>query len=239
MTGFDTTGTTMSSLSQFPPHALAARLALVHSVLLLFCHQALPASSNLMEINPPPAPAVTEPVALTGARLIDGRGGPVVENSVVVVMGDTILSAGPEDFVTIPKGAERIDVSGFSLLPGFIDSHFHSVNDIEVPAKFLTNGVTTFRDPGHPFSFYQAVMQTDRLMPRVFLCGAHLDAYPPIWPQQARLIGSAADARDAVNSHVDNGATAIKIYFRLPLEYFRPITETAKERDVVPAGNDV
>lgn len=189
-------------------------------------------ASGLREINPPAAPDPAETIALIGARLIDGRGGSVVENSIVIVRGERIVAAGAAADMTPPPEAKRMDVAGLSLLPGLIDSHFHSINDQDLPARFLDNGVTTFRDPGHPFRFYQAVEQSDRPQPRVFLTGAHLDAYPPIWPQQAVLIGGADQARAAVRSHVERGATAIKIYFRLPLEYFAPICETAAELDV-------
>lgn len=213
--------------SIFAPRGIGALLTLAASTALSNA-----AAGNLKEINPPASPSKEQPMAFVGARLIDGRGGSVVENSVVLIQGDAILSAGSAETALIPREAERFDFTGFSLLPGLIDSHFHSVNDLEVPARFLTNGVTTLRDPGHPFRFYQAVLQTDRLMPRVFLCGAHLDAYPPVWPQQALLVNNADQARAAVNHHVDQGATAIKIYFGLPLDLYEPVCNTATKRGV-------
>lgn len=92
---------------------------------------------------------------------------------------------------------------------------------------FLRHGVTTLRDPGHPFRFYQAVRHAERPMPRVFLTGAHLDSYPAVWPQQAVLVRDEEHARRVVTHHIDRGATAIKIYFRLPLDLIRPVCETA------------
>ena len=184
---------------------------------------------GLREVNPPRGPTRVQTIAIVGGRLIDGRGGPPVEDSVVLVRGTDIVAAGPRAGTAIPEGAERVDASGLSVLPGLIDSHFHSVNDLEVPARFLNHGVTSFRDPGHPFRFYQAVRQTERAMPRVFLTGAHLDAYPPIWPQQALIIKDSGHARTAVREHVERGASGIKIYFRLPLDRFRAVCESANE----------
>lgn len=185
-----------------------------------------------MEINPPAEPTGSEVIALVGGRLISSGDTQPVENSVVLVRGAGIEAAGPVDQVAVPQDAIVKDVSGMSILPGLIDSHLHTINDLDTPALFLSRGVTTFRDPGHPFRFYQAVMQTDRMMPRVFLCGAHLDAYPPIWPQQAVIVQDEQHARLAVEEHVAQGATAIKVYFRLPLAYLRPVCEAAADHGI-------
>lgn len=187
---------------------------------------------GLTEINPPDDPSESSVIALVGGRLINGRDAQPVENSVVLLQGARIQAVGPADQVAIPEDAIVKDATGMSILPGLIDSHLHTINDLKTPALFLSHGVTTFRDPGHPFRFYQAVMQTDKTMPRVFLCGAHLDAYPPIWPQQAVIIQDEQHARKTVEEHVARGATAIKVYFRLPLAYVRPICETAAEHRV-------
>lgn len=189
-------------------------------------------AQRLSEVNPPAEPAGDHAIALVGGRLVAGRDAPPLPDSVVVVRRGRIQAAGPRDQVEIPGDAVVKDVSGMSLLPGLIDSHLHTINELDTPALFLSHGVTSFRDPGHPFRFYQAVRQTDQAMPRVFLCGAHLDAYPPIWPQQAVIIESKRAARQAVEEHLAQGATAIKIYFRLPLSYFRPVCETASRHGV-------
>ena len=124
-------------------------------------------AAGLKEVNPPKVPDVIQTIALVGARLIDGHGKEPVVNSTVVVRGNKIVAAGAS--VIVPAEARKVDVSGMSILPGLLDSHFHSVNDLEKPVDYLlSRGVTTLRDPGHPFRFYQAVMQTDLAMPRVF-----------------------------------------------------------------------
>ena len=190
--------------------------------------------AGMREINPPAAPPDDQLVAFVGARLIDGKGGVPVEDSVVVVRGATIAAAGARGKVSIPQGARVIEVQGMSLLPGLIDSHFHSQNDVKTPVEYeLHNGITSFRDPGHPFQFYDEVLQADATMPRVFLCGGHLDAHPAVWPDQAVVIEDAEHARRAVHEHVDRGASAIKIYFRLPLEHIEAACDAAAERGVI------
>lgn len=188
-------------------------------------------SADHLEVNPRQELPATNIKALLHARLIDGSGGPVVENATVVVHGSRITYAGPSG-VAIPAGAEKVNLQGLTILPGFVDSHFHSANDLNPPRTFLKNGLTTFRDPGHPLRFYDAVKQAKIPMPRVFLCGSHLDSYPPIWPEQAVLVDSPSRARAIVKSHVKRGATAIKIYFRLPLHLIAPVCEAADELNV-------
>lgn len=186
------------------------------------------------EINPPASPAEDEITALVGARLIDGHGGTPVANSVVVIRGTQIVSVGAVGEVGIPESAHRLDVSGMSLLPGLIDSHFHSRYNTDMLLEYeLKNGITSFRDPGHPFRFYDTVREYDGALPRVFLCGAHLDGPPPVYPDQAIVIESEAHARRTVREHVGNGASAIKVYFRLPLNHVQAACASAAERDVL------
>ncbi|MBI1810301.1 MAG: hydrolase, partial [Gemmatimonadetes bacterium] len=63
--------------------------------------------------------------ALVGATLIDGNGGPVIADAVVIVTGKRITAVGRRADVHIPKGASIIDATGKFLVPGFIDTNVH------------------------------------------------------------------------------------------------------------------
>jgi imidazolonepropionase-like amidohydrolase len=63
--------------------------------------------------------------ALVGANLIDGTGGPVVNDATVLIDGERIVQAGPRQIVDLPQHTEVIDVSGMTLMPGMIDCHDH------------------------------------------------------------------------------------------------------------------
>jgi imidazolonepropionase-like amidohydrolase len=114
-----------------------------------------------------------------------------------------------------------------SLLPGLIDAHLHSANNNPLINTFLKNGVTTMRDPGHPFRFYQSLYFAKGKMPRVYLTGAHFDGYPGVYTQQATLIKSRDHIAESLKDYVQKGGTGIKIYFRLPLMYFETVIKTA------------
>ena len=102
-------------------------------------------------------------VALTGGRIItmadqpgDTTGEPhVIENGVVVVTDNRIVEVGMADSVEIPDSAVVIDVAGKTLVPGFVDTHYHAqwlvpeVHPEEVwqYLSTLSYGVTTTRDP--------------------------------------------------------------------------------------------
>ena len=76
-----------------------------------------------------------------GGKLIDGTGRPPVENSVIVIEGSKFRAVGRSGEVSVPGGAEIIDVQGKTILPGFIDGHGH-LEDFH-GELYLHLGITT------------------------------------------------------------------------------------------------
>lgn len=66
-----------------------------------------------------PAP----PRAIVGATLVDGTGGPPVEDAVVVIRDGRVECAGPRARCPVPAGVETIDAKGMWVLPGLVDAH--------------------------------------------------------------------------------------------------------------------
>src|SRR5271169_1156098 len=78
--------------------------------------------------------------AWVGARVIDGTGKPAVENATLLVRDGRIEAVGNR--VKIPAGAQRIDATGKTIIPGLINAHGH-VNDPAQLGVYLRDGITT------------------------------------------------------------------------------------------------
>ena len=187
---------------------------------------------NVREVNQVAQPATNNVVAIVGATLIDGRGGPAISDAVVVVQGDRIAAVGTRGQVHIPNGAQTIDAKGQTLLPGLIDAHFHIDGDDPLPSLFLSHGVTSLRDPGQWIEAYDAARKLPAPVPRLFLCGPHLDSPPPAYPADSYIVRDNEETRLAVNRFADQGASGIKVYFRLPLALIKVAVDTAHARGI-------
>ncbi|HUS12413.1 MAG TPA: amidohydrolase family protein [Pyrinomonadaceae bacterium] len=190
------------------------------------------AKHSIHEVNQLERPDANHVIAIVGATLIDGRGGPAIPNAVVIIRGEHIAAVGKRASISVPAGAEVFDGQGLTLLPGLIDAHFHIDGDDSLPALYLTHGITSLRDPGQWIEAYDAARKLSAPLPRLFLCGPHLDTPPPAYPADSFIVRDAEETRLAVNRFVDAGASAIKVYYRLPLALIRVAIETAHARGV-------
>ena len=64
-------------------------------------------------------------LVLKGSTLIDGNGGDVVRDAVVVIEGTRIRQVGTAREVPLPEGADVVDVGTCTIMPGLIDCHMH------------------------------------------------------------------------------------------------------------------
>ncbi len=191
-----------------------------------------PGWSGLAEVNPPPASDTDRPIALVGATLMDGGGGPVITDSTVIVRRGRISAVGKRGDVAIPSNAERIDAAGRFLLPGMFDAHFHT-HDKRRLDSLLSAGFTSLRDPGRPLPVYlDDFLHLRRPLPRAFLTGPHFDQEPHAHPHNAVDLQTGDQVREKVDELVAGGASAIKIYYRLPLDLIRAACERADHHGV-------
>lgn len=97
-------------------------------------------------------------VALTNARLIDGTGRPAVERATLVIKDGRVESVGPSSTVKPPAGTTTVDLSGKTIVPGFINAHGHlGSGDKALPLReqilqqlrlYAQYGVTTIQSLG-------------------------------------------------------------------------------------------
>src|ERR1700681_1577945 len=69
------------------------------------------------------AAAPVKKIAVRAGHLIDGRNDKFIDNALIVIEGDTIssVSSGGQP----PAGVEVLDLSQYTVLPGFMDTHTH------------------------------------------------------------------------------------------------------------------
>jgi imidazolonepropionase-like amidohydrolase len=65
------------------------------------------------------------PLAIVGATLIDGNGGPPVPNTTVLMLGDRITAVGPRATVPVPQNAKVLSGEGRYVIPGLVDANSH------------------------------------------------------------------------------------------------------------------
>jgi imidazolonepropionase-like amidohydrolase len=66
-----------------------------------------------------------ETTIVKGARLIDGLGGDVLKNAVMIIEKGRINAIGTVGKIALPVDAETIDMADCTLLPGLLDIHLH------------------------------------------------------------------------------------------------------------------
>ncbi len=122
-------------------------------------------------------------VVLRGGRIVTMNEHEIIENGVVVITNNRIVAVGLPDSVEIPDSARVIDVSGKTLMPGFVDTHYHAqwlVPEVHPQQtwQYLTNlafGVTTTRDPqtsSTDILSYQDRVETGGMIgPRIYSTG--------------------------------------------------------------------
>lgn len=90
--------------------------------MVLLCTALTLAAASLLAQSSTPAPKVTYILA---GRVFDATTEAVKEKQTIIVEGERIKSIAPSASVPIPAGAQVIDLSRATVLPGLIDCHTH------------------------------------------------------------------------------------------------------------------
>ena len=183
------------------------------------------------------ASAFASPIALVGGRLIDGFGGPPLDDSVIIIEGERVTKIGTVDSLPVPSDVEVISTEGMSILPGIWDCHVHTMllghSDYEhwdktyltrlgseiMPAaahQLLMAGVTSARDLGAPLK--ESIEVRDRINrgelpgPTLYVSGPFIQHEPYPGTEAFRWgVKGANDARAKVKQLADAGVNIIKL----------------------------
>jgi imidazolonepropionase-like amidohydrolase len=141
--------------------------------------------------------------AYTGMRLFDGTGSAPIDNATIVVRDGRVAAVGPSAQVTIPSGAERVALTGKTVIPGLINAHGHVNNTSRDLGVYAAYGVTTVYSLGDekPDAFAARDGQNTASLnrARVFVAGPVLNPKTP------------GEARQQVAANVAMKANVIKI----------------------------
>ncbi|HWC65133.1 MAG TPA: amidohydrolase family protein, partial [Thermoanaerobaculia bacterium] len=178
-------------------------------------------------------------IAFTHAAVFDSLSASVAPGRTVVVSGGRIAAAGPDGTVAIPPGAEVIDASGKTLLPGLWDMHVH-LGSATDGLLDLANGLTTVRDMGNdPDTLLAWKKQFDdgtAAGPRVELAGLVDGSGPYSGPIKVK-VDDEAQARAAVDDYFRRGYAQIKIYSSIKPELMPYIAKLAHEHGMRVSGH--
>jgi hypothetical protein len=84
---------------------------------------------------------------------------------------------------------------------------------------------------------YNNARKSVKPQPRMFLAGPHIDMFPPAYPSDAYIVRDADEAVTQVNRAADQGASMIKVYFRLPPSIIKEICIAAHKRGLPVSGH--
>ncbi len=183
---------------------------------------------------PPPAQGR---LWLTGARLFDGSGAPLRENTAILVE-DGVIRRVADDREACPEGARPVDLGRRVLMPGLTDAHTHASGRVPKTAKgaeellpgiaahflqaelrdYLRFGVTTIRVCGSQGLMPQTARQAMRYGafrgPRLLTCGKIVSATAPggrFYGDMYREADGPDDIRRAVREQIRAGADFVKV----------------------------
>ena len=175
---------------------------------------------------------------IKAGRLIDGNGGPPIDDGTVLVQGSKIIAVGPAKDVLSPEGAtvETFDYPGQTVMPGLIDCHTHhngfgdgrpGEDVAALPDEVITlqaarnakdslfSGVTSFRDNGAKnmtmFRLREAVNLGIVQAPRMVLCGRPVSIVGGHMGYFGAEVTGPVEATATVRQLIKEGADYIKM----------------------------
>ncbi len=195
-------------------------------------------------------------VALTHARVIDGLGHAPLADQTLVLADGRIAALGASADVKIPDGATVRDVSGKTVLPGFVMTHEHlyyssiakvgapfHINEMEAsfPRLYLAAGITSARttgciEPDTDLEVRDEINAGKMFGPKLHLTSPYFDG-PNIGIAQTHEVKSAAAAVRKVNFWADEGFTSVKVYTTLSREIMAATIDAAHKRGLQVTGH--
>ena len=177
-------------------------------------------------------------LVVQGGKLIDGTGRSPMENCVIVIQSGRFLTVGRSGEVSIPAGAEIIDVRGKTVLPGFIDGHGH-LEDFH-GELYLHLGITTcatielYQDGPWTLAQKQGTALGKIRGPRIWMSGRAIggvstghDAFGSRTARDNIIVTTPDEVRNAVQRKKELGCDILKVNEFLSMDLVKVAVDQA------------
>jgi imidazolonepropionase-like amidohydrolase len=190
-------------------------------------------------------------VALTHVRVLDGTGAAARDDQTIVISAGKISTIGPSASTPAPQGAQVLDATGRTAIPGLVGMHEHTfypaggyvfhMMAFSFPRLYLAAGVTTVRTAGtiEPYTDLELKKWIDAgkwIGPKMWVTGPYLEGNDAFIPQ-LHQIGSPQEARDMVEFWIAQGATSFKAYNTLTREELGAAIQQAHKHNIKLTGH--
>ena len=190
-------------------------------------------------------------IALKNVNVIIGDGSPAKPDQTVLIKDGRIAQIEDAASVEIPEDAEILDLTGKSLLPGFIMFHEHmfypsgrdTYNQLSYtfPRLYLAGGVTTMRTAGsmQPYSDLNIKKATETGQipgPKIRVTSPYFnDPGLPLFAVKG--LKGPEDARAMVEYWDSEGVDDFKVYMHISQENLKVVIEEAHKRGKKVTGH--
>src|SRR5689334_15326915 len=190
-------------------------------------------------------------VALEHVRVIDGTGAAARADQTIVISGGKITVMGNAGAVAVPAEANRMDMTGYSALPGLVGMHDHLFYPasgglyhdmpLSFPRLYLAGGVTTIRTTGNiePYvdlEIKRAIDAGKMAGPKINVTAPYLEGAGTFIAQLHQLSGPD-DARKSVEYWADEGARSFKAYMFITRAELKAAIDAAHARGLKVTGH--
>jgi enamidase len=190
-------------------------------------------------------------VVLTHVRVLDGTGAPEREDQTLVIRDGQIAALGSSASMSIPAGAQVLDLTGKSVIPGLVMVHEHLFyptgagvygNVAESFTRlYLAGGVTSMRTGGDMNGYGDIGIKREidagrKAGPWIDATAPYLEG-PGLGLAQVHELTGPDDARRMVNFWADAGATSFKTYMHITRAELGAAIEEAHKRGLKVTGH--
>jgi imidazolonepropionase-like amidohydrolase len=193
-------------------------------------------------------------VALQHVRVIDGTGAAPVEDQTILIDHGKIAAVGPARSTPVPAGAQAMDLSGTTVIPGLVGMHEHlfypSGGGIPIyremafsfPRLYLASGVTTARTAGslEPYTDLnmKRLIDAGRMPgPHMFITGPYLEGRGSIAGPQMHELTGPDDAVRTVEYWASEGVTSFKAYMNITRAELGAAIQAAHKHGIKVTGH--